>query len=145
MTGHQPHPGRGVNACGEAAGKVEIEALLAGMGIPVAVHDPYDIEGATGVICRLLREKGPRALVLRRSCALVAVKGRKKNRVYVDQERCLGDACGCARFCSSVFACPANIWDGERGRARIDEAVCNGCGVCAGLCPVKAIVVEGTV
>jgi indolepyruvate ferredoxin oxidoreductase alpha subunit len=145
MTGHQPHPGRGVNACGEAAGKVEIEALLAGMGIPVAVHDPYDIEGATGVICRLLREKGPRALVLRRSCALVAVKGRKKNRVYVDQERCLGDACGCARFCSSVFACPANIWDGERGRARIDEAVCNGCGVCTGLCPVKAIVVEGTV
>ncbi|HBV99378.1 MAG: hypothetical protein JL50_21825 [Peptococcaceae bacterium BICA1-7] len=145
MTGHQPHPGRGVSASGEAVGRVEIESLLGGMGIPVTVHDPYDIEGSIEVICSLLRQKGPRALVLRRSCALVAVKGKKKNRVYVDQDRCIGDSCGCARFCSGVFACPANIWDSERGRARIDEAVCNGCGVCATLCPGKAIVVERTV
>ncbi|MHB8156744.1 MAG: thiamine pyrophosphate-dependent enzyme [Desulfocucumaceae bacterium] len=145
MTGHQPHPGRGVNAAGEAVGRVEIESLLSGLGIPVTVHDPYDVEGTTGVIVRLLKETGPRALVLRRTCALLAVKGRKKDRVYVDQDRCIGDQCGCAGFCSRVFACPANIWDSERGRARIDEAVCNGCGVCATLCPQKAIVVERTV
>ncbi|MFZ5643829.1 MAG: thiamine pyrophosphate-dependent enzyme [Bacillota bacterium] len=142
MTGHQPHPGRGINAVGEASGKIEIESLLSGMGIPVTVHDPYDVEGTIGVVCSLLRETGPRALVLRRSCALIAVKGKKKDRVYVDQEKCIGDECGCARFCSRVFACPANIWDAEKGKARIDEAVCNGCGVCASLCPGKAIVVE---
>ncbi len=145
MTGHQPHPGRGVSASGQPAGKVEIEPLLAGMGIPVTVHDPYDVEGTVGVIHRLLRESGPRALVLRRACALVAVKGRKKDRVYVNQEKCIGDDCGCARFCSRVFACPANIWDSRLGKARIDEAVCNGCGVCASLCPQRAIIVERTV
>lgn len=145
MTGHQPHPGRGVNAAGRPAGRVEIEPLLAGMDIPVTVHDPYDVEGTTGVIYRLLQETGPRALVLRRACALVAVKGRKKDRVYVDQEKCIGDDCGCARFCSRVFACPGNIWDSKKGRATIDEAVCNGCGVCAALCPRRAIVVERTV
>ncbi|MCL6611628.1 MAG: indolepyruvate ferredoxin oxidoreductase subunit alpha [Peptococcaceae bacterium] len=145
MTGHQPHPGRGVDAAGRPAGRVEIEPMLAGMGIPVTVHDPYDVEGTAGVICRLLRETGPRALVLRRACALVAVKGKKKDRVYVDPEKCIGDDCGCARFCSRVFACPANIWDAGTGRARIDEAVCNGCGVCASLCPRRAIIVERTV
>ncbi|MFZ5633413.1 MAG: thiamine pyrophosphate-dependent enzyme [Bacillota bacterium] len=145
MTGHQPHPGRGVSAAGAPAGRVEIESVLSGIGIPVTVHDPYDLEGTTAVIYRLLQETGPRALVLRRACALVAVKGKKKDRVYVDQEKCIGDDCGCARFCSRVFACPANIWDGGKGRARIDEAVCNGCGVCASLCPQKAIVVERTV
>jgi indolepyruvate ferredoxin oxidoreductase alpha subunit len=145
MTGHQPHPGRGVSASGQPAGKVEIEPLLAGLGIPVTVHDPYDVEGATGAIYRLLGETGPRALVLRRACALVAVKGRKKDKVFVDQDKCLGDQCGCARFCSRVFACPANIWDARLGRARIDEAICNGCGVCASLCPQRAIIVERTV
>ncbi|HBV95930.1 MAG: hypothetical protein JL50_04740 [Peptococcaceae bacterium BICA1-7] len=145
MTGHQPHPGRGISATGQPLGKVEIEAILAGMGIPVTVHDPYDVEGTTEVVYKILQETGPRALVLRRACALMAVKGRKKNRVYVDQDKCIGDDCGCARFCSRVFACPANIWDAQRGRASIDEAVCNGCGVCASLCPQQAIVVERTV
>jgi len=145
MTGHQPHPGLGVTASGKTSEKVEIESVLGGLGIPVAVHDPYDVEGTVDVVYRLLRESGPRALILRRACALVAVKGRQKDRVYVDQEKCAGDDCGCARFCSRVFACPANIWDGQREKARIDEAVCNGCGVCASLCPRKAIVVERTV
>jgi len=145
MTGHQPHPGRGVNAAGLQVGRVEIESVLTGIGIPVTVHDPYDVEGTTRVIFRLLQEKGPRALILRRACALVSVKGKKKDRVYVDQELCIGDSCGCARFCSRVFACPANIWDNEKGKAHIDEAVCIGCGVCASLCPQKAIVVERTV
>ncbi|MFZ5596635.1 MAG: thiamine pyrophosphate-dependent enzyme [Bacillota bacterium] len=145
MTGHQPHPGIGVSATGEPLGRVKIESLLSGLDIPVTVQDPYDVEGAIETVYKLLQENGPRALVMRRACALVAVKGKKKNRVYVDQDRCIGDSCGCARFCSKVFGCPANIWDKEKGKAMIDEAVCNGCGVCASLCPRQAIVVERTV
>jgi len=145
MTGHQPHPGRGVTATGKFSEKVEIENVLGGLGIPFTVHDPYDVEGSINVVYSLLQESGPRALILRRACALVAVKGHKKDRVYVDQEKCAGDECGCARFCSRVFACPANIWDSQSRKARIDEAVCNGCGVCASLCPRNAIVVERTV
>lgn len=142
MTGHQPHPGMGISPTGSPVGKVEIESFLSGLDIPVIVQDPYDVEGTARVIFNLLQGTGPRALVLRRTCALVAVKGKKKNRVYVDQERCIGDGCGCSRFCSRVFSCPANVWDDAAGKARIDEAVCNGCGVCASLCPGKAIVVE---
>ena len=128
---------------GQPTNKVELEALVRGVGIPVWVADPYRVEDTVRTVVELLRRPGPKVLILRRACALVAAKKRGPVRVWVDPERCRGDACGCARFCSRVFACPANIWDEESGRARIDEAICNGCGVCATLCPAGAIRVEG--
>ncbi len=64
----------------------------------------------------------------------------KDARFVVDPARCLGDACGCARLCSRVFSCPANLWDESSGKARIDEVLCVGCGVCAAICPQGAIV-----
>lgn len=143
MTGHQPHPGLGVHVLGGPCTKVDLEELVRGLGIPVTVADPYRVEETVQTVLRLLQRRGPKVLVLRRACALVAAKRHRQVRVYVDQARCRGDACGCGRFCSRVFACPANIWDAERGRARIDEAICNGCGVCASLCPAGAIMVEG--
>lgn len=143
MTGHQPHPGLGVDALGRPRARVDLEELVRGLGIPVAVADPYRVEESIQTVLALLRQEGPRVLVLRRACALVAVKKRRPVRVYVDAARCRGDACGCGRFCSRVFACPANIWDAQKGCAAIDEAICTGCGVCASLCPAGAIVVEG--
>ena len=122
-----------------------LEGMLNGMGIPYSLGDPYNVEETINIICRLLQEEGTRVLILRRTCALLAVKGKTKNRVYVDPQKCIGDECGCSRFCSRVFSCPANIWDEENGRAKIDETLCNGCGVCADLCPKKAIIVERTV
>jgi len=38
-----------------------------------------------------------------------------------------------------VFSCPGLVWDKEAGKAMIDEAVCSGCGLCAGVCPQGAI------
>jgi len=67
---------------------------------------------------------------------------RAKKKVWVDQDMCRGDACGCDRYCSRVWGCPGNIWDFEKNRAKIDEVVCVGCGVCAKLCPQGAIHVE---
>ena len=143
MTGHQPHPGMGVNAMGEAAPAAAIEEVAAGLGIPFTVQDPYDINTTVRVVYDLLQQNQLHVLVLRRECALTAARKTKKARVYVDQERCLGDACGCKRFCSRVFSCPANIWDANAGKARIDETICAGCGVCAANCPQQAIIVEG--
>ncbi|MEW5897921.1 MAG: thiamine pyrophosphate-dependent enzyme, partial [Bacillota bacterium] len=143
MTGHQPHPGMGINAMGEEAPAVAIEEVVAGLGIPFTIQDPYDIRTTTRVVYDLLQQDRLHVLIMRRECALVAARKTKKARVYVDQERCLGDACGCMRFCSRVFSCPANIWDAGAGKARIDEAICVGCGVCAENCPQRAIIVEG--
>lgn len=142
MTGHQPHPGSGLNAMGEPVSPIPIAELVESLDIPVTVHDPYQVQETIDAILGLIRKGGLQVLLLRRECALKAAKGTAKPRVYVDGERCLGDECGCSRFCSRVFSCPANVWDEEAGRAAIDEVLCTGCGVCAALCPEGAIVVE---
>ncbi|MBF7082730.1 indolepyruvate ferredoxin oxidoreductase [Desulfallas sp. Bu1-1] len=143
MTGHQPHPGMGKNAMGEEVVRMPVESVAEGLGIPVSVHDPYDVEGTTELVFHLLQSEGTKVLVLRRACALIAAKGTKKPRVYVDQELCIGDSCGCNRFCNQTFSCTANIWDVKNNKAVIDEVVCNRCQVCVSLCPRGAIKVEG--
>ncbi len=143
MTGHQPHPGTGINVYGKTINTIPIENIVRGLGIPCKVADPFDNNQGVEIICTMLREPGVKVLIFRQECALVAArKGRQKRRVYIDQSRCRGEACGCGRFCTSVWSCPGNIWDQAIGKAAIDEAVCVGCGVCATLCPAEAIIVE---
>jgi indolepyruvate ferredoxin oxidoreductase alpha subunit len=144
MTGFQPHPGLAVNVLDQPAPAISIENLCASLGVPVAVLDPYDLEANTQIIYQALQEsEGVRVLVLRRTCALV--QGRAGGYPFiptVDGDRCLGDDCGCNRYCSRVFRCPGLIWDAEKGRARIDEVICVGCGVCAQICHQGAITLE---
>ncbi len=83
---------------------------------------------------------GVKVLILKRECALVSGKRQKKLfKVEIDQERCLGESCGCNRLCTRVFKCPGLMWDQAKGKAQIDEAICNGCGVCTEICPVSAV------
>jgi indolepyruvate ferredoxin oxidoreductase alpha subunit len=142
MTGHQPHPGSGVTAMHEPTTPLTLVQLIQGLGIPLTIGDPYQIEDTIDRILALLKRDGLQVLLLQRACALKVSQEAIGSRVYVDPERCLGDACGCARLCSRVFSCPANIWNEETGKAEIDEVVCMGCGVCVSLCPEKAIIVE---
>ena len=57
-----------------------------------------------------------------------------------EARRCLScGMCGNCRSCIDLFGCPAFFVDGD-GRVNIDPALCNGCGVCASICPNQAIV-----
>jgi len=143
MTGHQPHPGTGVDALGNPVQKIPIEDICRGIGVEVRVQDPFNIEDAVKDLYEMLQNKGIKVMIFRHECPLTETKKReKKPKVYVDQNKCIGDECGCVRFCTRVFKCPGNIWDSTIGKAKIDEAVCTGCGICADLCPAEAIIVE---
>jgi indolepyruvate ferredoxin oxidoreductase alpha subunit len=63
----------------------------------------------------------------------------------VDPARCIGERCGCGRFCNRVFSCPALVWDRNADRARVDDVLCAGCGVCVDLCPRQAISLEAAI
>lgn len=143
MTGFQPHPGTGTTATGQATEPVSVEALCLSLGVRVEVADPYDMQNTAHMIYNLIQKSGPRVLVLRRKCALV--EGREEGFPYkmgIDQDQCVGEACGCARYCTRIFRCPGLVWDKAAQRAKIDEVICVGCGICADICPQGAIFKE---
>ncbi len=141
MTGFQPHPGTGLTATGDPAPILDLKVICEAFGARVEIVDPFDVRASVEAILRLLQdERGARVLILKRECALVSARREKRlYRVEVDQQRCIGESCGCNRLCTRVFKCPGLMWDSETGKARIDEAICTGCGVCAEICPASAI------
>jgi len=141
MTGHQPHPGTGSNALGFPSPKISIENICKAIGAKVEICDPFNLNEAVEKVYRMLQEEGVKVIIFRRECPL-AFPSEKRKRVYVDQDKCIGKECGCMAFCTRVFGCPGNIWDYEREKAQIDETICNGCGLCAEICPANAIIVE---
>ena len=144
MTGFQPHPATGLTAMGDHVQPMDIQTIVEAIGCKVTVGDPFDVEGTEKTMERLLNEKGMNVLILRQSCATLMTKqNHKKLRVYVDQSKCIGNGCGCDKYCSRVWGCPGNTWDFKNNKAYIDPVTCVGCGVCAKLCPGGAIQVEG--
>jgi indolepyruvate ferredoxin oxidoreductase alpha subunit len=141
MTGFQPHPGTGRTATGKEAPVLDLKVICESLGAKVEVTDPFDLSATTDAMLKFLQDKeGVKVLILRRECALVRSKKQKKlYQVEVNQERCLGEMCGCNRLCTRVFKCPGLYWDRATGKAGIDEAICTGCGVCAEICPASAI------
>lgn len=143
MTGFQPHPGTGETAMGQTTEAVDPAQVCASLGIKVAKADPYDMPGTARTIYALLQQKGPRVVVVQRTCALV--EGRQAGfqyKMHVDQETCLGEACGCGRYCTRIFRCPGLIWNRATGKAEIDDVICVGCGICTAICPQEAVVRE---
>ena len=143
MTGFQPHPGTGITAMGTPAEPMNIQRILEAMGCKVEVADPFDVQETEKTLKRLLQEDGMNVLIMRQPCATLTAKKQKKPvRVWVDQDVCLGEGCGCDKYCSRVWGCPGNTWDFKNGKAQIDPVTCVGCGVCAKFCPSGAIHVE---
>lgn len=146
MTGFQPHPGVGVAATGEEAPIVDMEALCRSLGAKVEVCDPFDLKNTTETLVRLMaeEEEGARVVIMRRVCELVRARKEKRApyKMRVDPNICAGDGCGCNRLCIRVFGCPGLMWDKEAGKAKIDEAICTGCGLCTDICPQGAIIKE---
>ncbi len=141
MTGFQPHPGTGKTASGEAAPFLSIEALCNGMEIPVQSVDPFDIPKASEILYQMLQQEELQVLIFQHKCAVLQTReeGLPPRKIQIDSNQCLGEQCGCNRFCSAAFGCPALTWDAEKGKAAIDEAICSRCGLCAQLCPQGAI------
>ncbi len=138
MTGHQPHPGTGITGMGVEGKPISIEEVARGIGVPyVKTIDPLQVKESIQIIREAVAFDGPAVVISRSPCALIerARKRREKEPLIpyeVDPEVCQG-----CRVCTDKLGCAATIWEGEH--ASIDLALCSGCGVCAQICPYKAI------
>jgi len=136
MTGHQPNPNTGITATGGEAPQISLDAVCRACGVNfVETVDPYDLTGTINVLGEAKKRDGVKVIIARQMCVITARRaGVKRVRYTVDMDACTG--CGtCVRF-----GCPAIEFFYEK--ARITE-LCNGCSVCAQLCPAGAIFREG--
>ena len=129
MTGHQPHPGTGINLMGHDAGKISIPKILEGIGLQkVVTVDPLDLDKAIATVKECAAIKGVKAIIFKSPC--IAIERSKKKCTVT--ESCIN-----CKKCIRETGCPALTLAG--GKVVIDTLLCTGCGLCRQVCPVKAI------
>ena len=130
MTGHQQNPTTGYNIKGDPAGKIDLESLVRAMGIRrVRVVDPYNLAECDAAVKEELAAEEPSVIISRRPCALLKYV-KHKAPLKTDPQKCIG-----CKSCMRI-GCPAISM--KDGKARVDDTLCVGCGICTQLCPKDA-------
>jgi indolepyruvate ferredoxin oxidoreductase alpha subunit len=135
MTGHQGNPVSGKTIAGDVAPMLDLEALVAALGVPwVRTVDPFDMSATLEALREATQTAGMSVLIAKAPCALLV---KREDQPYaVDEELCT--SCGaCVRL-----GCPA-IMKADSGQAVIDTASCVGCSQCVQVCRADAIVAVG--
>jgi indolepyruvate ferredoxin oxidoreductase alpha subunit len=139
MTGQQENPGTGVTLSGTQGKKIDIEAVVRGMGVEdVFVVDAFDEPEVEKTIKQAIAIKDRPSVVIARGPCVFLPDYPAKFIDEVDDVKCNG--------CSLCFrvGCPA-IFKGEldastnKPKALIDPLLCVGCDVCLQVCPRDAI------
>lgn len=140
MTGKQPHPGTGVTLMGAEHEPIKIDAMLDAMGFGCIVHaDPLNHAAAVAAAKEAIDFEGPSAIIFRSPCVQLI---KPAPALHIDTDACMG-----CKLCISSIGCPGLGFDPhvsgskskDRGQAFVDPNQCNGCGLCAQLCPPAAI------
>lgn len=130
MTGHQPHPGTGSTMMGEVVNKINIESVLRGIGIStVETADPLDLHSSVECVKRVAKAPGVKAIIFKSPCIALT---KPSAHMHIDSARCIS-----CQKCIRELGCPALTL--QNRQICIDTSLCTGCGICAQLCPVKAI------
>ena len=131
MTGHQQNPTTGINLKGDPCTKIDLETLCRAVGIRrVRVVDPYDLKQCDEAIKEELAAAEPSVIISRRPCALLK-SVKHKAPLVVKEDKCIG-----CKACMRI-GCPAISI--VNGKAKVDNTLCVGCGVCEQLCKVGAL------
>ncbi len=133
MTGHQENPGSGVQLNGESTVRLDLVKLCESIGIEqVRKIDPYDLDAMIKVIKEEVARPAPSVLIAEAPC-VIHDKVVMNQPYWVDDELCVE-----CDLCYKI-GCPGLV-RGEDGKPDIDALLCIGCGHCAQVCNLDAIV-----
>ena len=135
MTGFQPHPGA------PGAGEIGIlpEEVAKACHVQfVEVVNPFDLKKTVEVIEAAIRFDGPSLIVSRAMCGILRQRDRRLRGEKVLPYKIDKETCTECKLCLNSLGCPALIL--LDGKVAIDAAQCDGCGLCAQVCPAKSIV-----
>jgi indolepyruvate ferredoxin oxidoreductase alpha subunit len=143
MTGYQPHPGTGIQACGETTKCVMIEDVVSALGIDfIEVVNPYDISNLIEVIGKAVLFNGPAVIIARRACRTLELRDKLKRGESIPPAKIDREKCTNCRVCLTKFGCPAMYMEGDR--IEIKSNLCNGCEMCIdeAVCKFDAIYID---
>ena len=132
MTGHQEHAATGKTLKGEDTYAIDLAELCRSVGVKRVLEiDSFDVAGLEKALKESAAGDELTVIICKAPCALI--KGLKfPNKCVCDAEKC--KKCG---MCLKI-GCPA-ITKNPDGTVKIDETMCNGCGLCKSYCIFGAI------
>jgi len=135
MTGMQVNPGTD-DAFQDGGRRLDLATILPALGADrFDLVDPYDLDAMTAVLADDLREPGVKVVLARRECAIQARRRGVTGAIALDATKCV-----LCKRCLKVTGCPGlSLVD---GRITVDPTLCNGCGLCAAVCPTQALAKE---
>ncbi len=132
MTGHQDHAATGKTLQGEPTYAIDIYNLCKAIGIDnVYEVNAFDLAELEKVIKRETQRDEVSVIITKSPCVLL------KGNVFKTKCKPLSEKCKKCGACLRP-GCPA-LTKNEDGTISIDETMCNGCGLCKGLCKFDAI------
>lgn len=132
MTGHQDHAATGKTLKGETVPAINLTDLCKAMGIEhVYEVNAFDLQALEEIIKRETARDALSVIITKSPCVLL--KGVK----FTSKCRPIPEACKKCGACLRP-GCPA-LTKAEDGTIRIDDTMCNGCGLCMQLCKFSAI------
>ncbi len=132
MTGHQEHAATGKTLQGEETNAIDLAQLCTAVGVKNVIEiNAFDVDGLEKVIKESVNGDQLTVIIAKAPCALL--KGQKfPFKCVVNAEKC--KKCG---MCMKI-GCPA-MTKAKDGTVKIDETMCNGCGLCKSWCKFGAI------
>ncbi len=132
MTGHQEHAATGKTLMGEEAYAIDLATLCRSVGVKNVLEiNAFDVKELEAKIKESVNGSELTVIIAKAPCALI--KGQKfPYKCVANAEKC--KKCG---MCLKI-GCPA-ITKQADGTVKIDETMCNGCGLCQSYCKFNAI------
>ena len=132
MTGHQEHAATGKTLKGEDTYAIDLAALCRTVGVPSVIEiDAFDVVGLRKTIKESVASDLLTVIIAKAPCALL--KGQR----FPDVCECDAEKCKKCGACLKI-GCPA-LTKCADGTVKIDESMCNGCGLCKSYCKFDAI------
>ena len=135
MTGHQEHAATGKTLKGEETNSIDLSELCRAVGVKNVIEvNSFDVKALERIVKESVASDKLTVIIAKAPCVLL--KGQKfPNVCKADPEAC--KKCGA---CLKI-GCPA-ITKQADGTVKIDETMCNGCGLCTNYCKFGAIKTE---
>ncbi|MBE7083709.1 MAG: indolepyruvate ferredoxin oxidoreductase subunit alpha [Clostridiales bacterium] len=132
MTGHQQHAATGKTLKGEDTYAINLADLCKAIGVKNVLEiNAFDVVSLEKAIKESVNGNQLTVIIAKAPCALI--KGQKfPFKCIANPEKC--KKCG---MCLKI-GCPA-ITKQDDGTIKIDETMCNGCGLCQSYCKFNAI------